>query len=518
MVNPSDEKGLADEQLLAEQFFDLYKGLDRAYGRFNIDKTIREEDSQKVKGRAITELGDYNVKLWNGHLSGKASVGVVPIQDDGTCWWGAIDIDEYPLDIYAIDEKVRALGLPLIVLRTKSGGAHLTCFVSEPVPCKLMRDKLYQFALVLGYAGVEIFPKQNMLASRQDVGNWLNMPYFRHWETDRYAVLKGKKLSALEFLDLARLVRIDEATLSNITIEVKGAFEDGPPCLQMITMNKIPPGTRNNTLFAIGVYARLKFEDDWEAKVDQMNADYVSPPLSSGEVQGIVKSLARKSYFYPCSKAPLISSCNKDLCRKRQYGIGQGDQDYLLNLGSLIKIATDPPIWIIDVEGVRIQLDTEDLMSQERFRKSCMMGINRLPPRIKNNEWDKILRDKLTTVELVDAPIESRTSGRISQYASQYLTMHPLASKKSELLMGRAWYEEETDTICFQGNALLRFLDVNGVRTEPRKIWSSLRDCGATHGNIVVNGTATPVWRLPAEMMPDIRSKIGAPDMPDNEF
>jgi len=513
MAKPSD-KDLTEEQLLADQFFDLYKGLDRAFGRFKITNTVR--DDNKVQGRATTEKGDYNVKLWSQHLNGNASLGVVPIQDDGTCWWGAIDIDEYPLDLNAIEEKVRALGLPLLTIRTKSGGAHLTMFLSEPVPCKEVRAKLYEFALAMGYGGVEIFPKQNMLANKNDVGNWLNMPYFEHRATERYGIFKGEKLSALQFIELARMIRIDHATMSAVQVDVKGAFEDGPPCLQMITRNKIPEGTRNNTLFAIGVYARLKFDDDWEEKVDEMNQRYITPPLGAKEVSLLVKSLGRKEYFYPCNKAPLISSCNKDLCRKRTFGIGQGDVEFTLNLGSLIKIATEPPIWIMDVDGVRVQLDTEDLMSQERFRRSCVMAINKLPPRVKANDWDKIVREKLETVELIEAPVESRAASRINQYAFQYLVQTPPARRKDDIILGRPWHDKESDMICFAGNSLLKYLDNNGIRTEPRKIWTSLRENGATHGTIKVKNTTVQVWRIPAELVPSV--KLELPDDDDMQF
>jgi hypothetical protein len=139
---------LNEEQQLANLFFDLYKGLDRAYGCFNLSNA--KTDVGKEKGRARTELGDYTAKLWSQHLAGTQGLGVVPIQDDGTCWWGAIDIDVYDLDLVELEKKVQKLNLPLLVLRTKSGGAHLTVYFSEPVRCKLVRGKLYEFAIALG--------------------------------------------------------------------------------------------------------------------------------------------------------------------------------------------------------------------------------------------------------------------------------------------------------------------------------------------------------------------------------
>ena len=40
--------------------------------------------------------------------------------------------------------------LPLIVCRSKSGGAHVFLFTSDYVSAKLMRDKLVQIRAVLG--------------------------------------------------------------------------------------------------------------------------------------------------------------------------------------------------------------------------------------------------------------------------------------------------------------------------------------------------------------------------------
>lgn len=503
----TSQSDVTEEQQLANLFFDLYKGLDRAFGCYNLSNAKTEVG--KEKGRARTELGDYTAKLWTQHLAGTQGLGVVPIQDDGTCWWGAIDIDVYDLDLVQLEQKVRKLNLPLLVLRTKSGGAHLAIFFNEPIKCKLVRGKLYEFAIALGYGGVEIFPKQSMLASKKDVGNWLNMPYFDHKLTTRHCIFKGKPIKALQFIELANKVKISEAQLKELEVSVEGGdFDDGPPCLQLISRSGAPEGTRNNTMFAVAVYCRNRWEDDWQNKVEDYNAKIMSPPLKSKEIQTIIRSAGRKEYYYPCTKAPLISNCNRELCRKRLYGIGQGEEEFNLNLGSLLKIETDPPMWIIDVEGVRVQLDTEDLMMQDRFRRACMMAVNRLPPAIKRNDWEKILREKLETVEMIEAPVESRVSSRISQYAHQFLMNTPPARVREELMVGRPWLDKETNMIQFRGNDLLRFLENQGLRHEPRRIWSSLRDNGTTHQQIKIRGNTLQVWCLPKSLVPDIELDV----------
>lgn len=501
------EKQPTEEERIANLFFDLYRGLDRAFGRYKIANTNRAEDG-KVQGRAETVKGQYAVSLWTAHLEGKQGLGVIPIQEDGTCWWGSIDIDEYPLDLVKLEQDIKHLNLPLIVIRTKSGGAHCACFFNEPLPAKLVRTKLYEFALALGYGGVEIFPKQIMLASKDDMGNWLNMPYFDMHQTSRYAIWKGEPLGVEGFLDIAYKIRLSEDDLRAVEVHLEGDFEDGPPCLQMICKSGVPEGTRNNTVFAMGVYAKKRFGDDWEEQLDEMNRKFVTPMLKAKEVQLIIKSLGRKEYFYPCNKAPLISHCNKDLCRKREFGIGQGMDEFSLNMGSLTKITTEPPIWIMDVEGVRVQLDTEDLMMQERFRKVCMSAINKLPPRIKGPEWEKIVREKLETVEIVEAPDEARRSGRINQHAHQYLANTPPGRSVEDLNVGKPFYDEVTDTILFNGNALIRYLENHGIKAEPRTIWASLRQIGADHGMHKTKRGSVAVWKLKAELVPDINMKV----------
>lgn len=505
---------LSDEQKLANIFHELYQGLDRAHGRYKLTGGFNE--AGKAQGRAETVNGPYTVALWLAHLMGQQGLGVIPIQDEGTCWWGAIDIDVYPLDLEKLEDDIRAKQLPLMVIRTKSGGAHCTMFMTEATPAKLVRSKLYEFALALGYPGVEIFPKQVMLASKADMGNWLNMPYFNYKETERYGLFKHQPLTAEQFVELAQKIRIAPEQLQDIEVALEGDFEDGPPCLQMICKSGVPEGTRNNTVFAMGVYSKMRYADDWEDQLHEMNRKFVTPMLKAQEVQLITKSLGRKEYFYPCNKAPLISHCNKDLCRKREFGIGQGADEFSLNMGSLTKITTDPPIWILDVEGVRLQLDTEDIMMQERFRKQCMMSINKLPPRIKAPDWEKLVREKLETVEILEAPEESRRSSRINQHAYQFIANTPVAKVLDEVRLGRPFLDKATDTILFHGDALIRYLENHGIKAEPRSIWASLRDTGAEFGAVMTSKGRLPVWKIKKELLPDINL-----DMPmdgDMEF
>lgn len=110
---------------VAERFQALFEGLHRAHGQYRInDASVGDK---KVSGRALTVLEPLTLDRWEDHLNGKLGVGSIPIRDDATCSWGAIDIDTYPLDISALEAKLKDMNLPLVPCRTKSGGANCTC-------------------------------------------------------------------------------------------------------------------------------------------------------------------------------------------------------------------------------------------------------------------------------------------------------------------------------------------------------------------------------------------------------
>ena len=481
---------------IAERFLNLFQGLHRAHGQYRIDPAATGEG--KVSGRAVTVLEPLTLEKWVDHLEGKLGVGSIPIRDDATCEWGAIDIDTYPLDLPALENKLKELDIPLVPCRTKSGGAHLYLFLNSPVSADKVRSYLMRFASALGHPGVEIFPKQTKLASQRDVGNWINMPYFAGEKTDRYALIGGKKASILQFLKRAEGIKeiLTEERISSLVIKETESFSDGPPCLQALSLNKVPQGTRNEGLFAMGVYARLKYGDDWESEVNSYNTQYVEPPLPYKEVAAVMKSLARKNYFYPCTKAPISGLCNKDLCKHREYGVGQGESDEpSITLGTLVKILSEPPTWIIDVDGVRLELNTEDLLSQEKFRKICMERINKLPDRIKPFKWEKMVKEKLENIEFIEAPPDASTDGRFMQLVESFCTGQAQARHQDELLAGKPWTSE--GRTYFRSADLARFLDQQHFRDLTNKEqWATLRRSGATHHQFNIKGKCVQCWAV----------------------
>lgn len=493
----------------AKRMSDLFRGLDRAHGRSVVGDKV-DPRKGKRNAKSWTVLEPVTLDLWKQHLAGEYGMGIIPITDDATAQWGAIDVDQYDMDLDTLVSKIEDLRLPMVVCRTKSGGAHVYLFLTEPASAQLVRSKLTDMAVAIGYPGVEVFPKQVSLAHERDVGSWLNMPYFGGDDSPRHAIVDGKALTISQFLDRAEKRRITPDQLLKLDPPVKSEFQDGPPCLQQLSTHGFPDGTRNNSLFNLGVYARLKWPDDWERKVEEYNHEYMDPPLNSGEVQATIKSLKRKAYRYRCDEPPICNACNRGLCLGRKFGVAGGgdDEPHDVQLGNLTKYTTDPPLYVLDVDGHRLELGTEELLDHSKFRKRCFEYLNKLPPRRKPATWDKVVQSMMANLEEVEAPADASPDGRVWQLLEDWCTQYGSAKSREELLMGKPWTEE--GQTYFRSADFQRFLDHQGIRDiKGRRLWGILRKHGAKHGEMNVSGRCVRYWSVPSFDLQD--AELSAP-------
>ncbi len=124
-----------------KEFREIFEGLTSAYGQY-IPSNVYSVNG-KQKGRPFTIKKPVTEELWIKHLDGKEpALGIIPINEKNLCRWGCIDIDQYDFNHKKFIKKIKQKNLPLVVCRSKSGGAHVFLFVSEWIPAALMRAKL----------------------------------------------------------------------------------------------------------------------------------------------------------------------------------------------------------------------------------------------------------------------------------------------------------------------------------------------------------------------------------------
>ena len=392
------------------KFKNIFEGLKIAYGQYQ--KGERSENG-KQQGKAFIVRKNVSDDLWENHLQGKGpALGIIPIREDNACRWGCIDIDSYNLDHSGLIQSIRHLNFPLIVCRSKSGGAHVFLFTKEFISAALMQNTLKKIAKVLGYEGSEIFPKQTeILVERGDTGNFLNLPYYNGTKGLRYAINdSGSSCTLEEFYDLYDVYACTEARVKEIKIEekkIEEAFPSGPPCLNKLASVGFGEGSRNNALFNIAVYYKQAHPDSWEDKIVEANLKYMEPKLSNSEVQQLIKSVNRKGYDkYRCKDAPINAVCQSGLCRTKRFGVGYGEEEMPV-LGNLTKYKSTPPQWFLDVSGTRIELKSEQLYSPPLFALACLDQANLVVPVPKPKDWKQyFLKPMMQNLQEVE-PLES---------------------------------------------------------------------------------------------------------------
>jgi hypothetical protein len=478
---------------LYKSFFNLFKGLPRAYGLVELGEV---DGRNKRKGSFRTMREPYVDTLWKNHLEGRQSFGVVPILDDGTCYFGAIDIDIYKdLNPEAFEKQIIDNKLPLVPCFTKSGGLHLYIFFENAASADKVRKFLSEITVFLNIPKAEVFPKQSRLASYEDTGNWLNMPYFGK---TRKGFFQGKELSATDFITFAKAKRLlDETSLEQYIVQSNTSIIEGPPCLEAMERNSIPEGGRNVALFNFATYLKKSSPDSWEEKLEKINMENTDKPLPAEEILNIIKSQRKKEYAYQCDKSPLSDFCNRSICSKRKFGVCSNKNDPGITINTIVKIDTDPPTWIVDVDGIRISLDkTDDLKNQEGMRTRCMEKLNKLPTKIKQHEWDIIINEALEKrLEIVEAPEDASSLGQIKIMVDRFLEENKHSEDKDALLEGTPYFEN--GAIYFRSTDLSSWLQKEKFTVHSHKLYALLRTLGCECGAYNIKGKLVRWWSLP---------------------
>lgn len=485
---------------LAERMHALFRGHEGAHGTYKREDRSHGRDKVEIKRTAQTLREPPSPVLWEQHLQGDRPLGIVPISEAGMCLWGAIDVDQYNLSHKDIAAQIEKLGYPMVVCRSKSGGAHLFTFFSEPILAADLIAKLREIAAVLGYGDSEIFPKQTEVkGERGDIGNWLNMPYFDAEKGDRYAVTSGGRGLSLErFLEWSEKIRQHPNSFLSLKTKLvlDDELRDGPPCLQYLAGTGVSEGGRNNALFAFGVLAKRKYPDNWEPVIEQWNHKFIKPPLSSEEMQTVIRSLRKKNYSYKCKDTPLCNHCDAQACRLRPHGVGQGSAP---DISTISILDTEPPLFFVTLSsGSTVECSSDDLLSARAFQRAALDQLKTLLPLYKQDAWLGKVGICLDSATRIEAPRESGVTGAFHALLEQFCTDRYAAKEREEILLGKPWHDEENGVYWFRLHDLEEHLNKLKFRELARnQITQRIRAMGGTHKFFNLRGKGVNVWSLP---------------------
>jgi hypothetical protein len=487
---------------MLERFKEIFAGYDKAYGYTELKGNISEKGKHEAKSFTKREIvTDF---LWNRHLKGdEPSLGIFPIREDNKCKWGCIDVDVYPFDHKELINKINEKKLPLIVFKSKSGGAHAFLFTKEFVPASLIREKLKKMASVLGHAKREIYPKQDYVRfDRNDLPSWLNVPYHGGDNTTRYALdNNGEKLTLEAFYKVYDQKVVSEKQLIQEAIIQSDAKDDNdllkgaPPCLVTLLKDGISEGGRNEMMYNVGVYLKKRYANEWQSKIFVYNEQFMKPPLTPSEMKGLEKSLSNKEYRYKCKQEPIVSFCESKICGSREFGVG--DDAPVPEINKIKLFESYPPIYIVEFDGKPVEVDEQTLHDPEKFSIACMgqLGSPLLP--IGKLPWRKLLRKLMgPNMEIIkDVPQSSRLDVQLRDLMNDFI--HRAPGKKIEDIRKEQAYSENGTTY-FTYTGFWKYLTRTKSWTIPKhKTQKLLMDIfGAKEKNTKIGKTTTRFFEI----------------------
>ena len=490
---------------LLNAFKSLFKGNSNAYG-VHIPEPSGDV-AGKQKGRSYTKTEPIPSDAYLRHLKGECSIGIVPINEESCVYFSAIDVDVYPLDPLVYLKIVNNYSLPLVGFRSKSGGLHLFCFYSEPTKAAYAHKAMNYYRQLLGLPEkTELFPKQTTLHSN-NVGNWINLPYFNAEHTTRYAYdLQGQPLRIDKALDLCQRKQTTYKAIMDGLERLP--MHSAPPCLQTVYITGAATEeshNRNKYLFNVGVYLKARFGEEFEEKLKQVNAG-LPQPLSEAELQSTVINTHKKgSYTYQCGEAYLQQYCDRAICSEREFGRGSSSvSDFTFE--KLTQIVANPPYYKWVVNGIEMVFYSEaDLRKQDKFTYYCMRHLHKCPHKLKDNVWVGILNKAFADMEIVDASEDGNEFSEESQARNlieKFLTHRGVIRELSKLSIGAVCSDD--DYYYFRSIDLIQFLEqeTHGRVAEPNKLYATIKQFGAKMVTLEVdNGSSIKVWKVKKESL-----------------
>jgi hypothetical protein len=487
----------------------------------------------EIRSTALTLRRAVTVELWKDHIEGKRPLGIIPIDENDMCSWGSIDVDDYTNNLFGLVERVEKLILPLLPCRSKSGGLHLFMFLENPAPAGHVQDALKYIAAQLGISDSEIFPKQTkVLTDRGDMGSWMVMPYygdtFGGKLQDQVGLRKtGAELTAEQFIDAARryLVKPEllqqwqgaPATPKNRSVAVDGnyiepaiPFGDGPVCLELLAQQKVSPGGQNNALLNMGIYYKRIDPVNWKKRLEAANSGFLNPPGSSEGLLSVTRSLDKKDYNYTCKAAPICNHCNSSLCRTRKFGVG-AESDFP-TITSLSKLDIDPPLWFADIDGRRLELNTDNLYLYNNFVKVCF-SQGMVFSMMKQTQWVDILRPLVANSTTLDAPPEIGLFGQFKEMLEEFCTNRQKGRDAEDVLAGRPWEDAETTRHYFRIRDFQTFLIRGGVKDFTRgQMTTRIKQLGGGCQDRKIKKVHVNLWYVPSAIF-EGRESIDTPEL-----
>jgi hypothetical protein len=470
---------------------DLFRSNQRGYGLGEFDGAKFNEDKNKwIPGHVRWVWGVTIQDQWSDHLSGVRLLGQGVLCDDNKVWYACLDIDIYEIDYLEEMNKIRKSGLPLVVFRTKSGGLRIVVLFSEAIEAELVISRMRRVAASLGYAGCEIFPKQtSLIVEKDDCPSWIYVPFGGTHEmfseqgcmtdngnlmelADAVQHMKDMRISKSKFMEM--FAAEDAAKTNGKTngkkhpkgawvqeesyeVTLNTMFCDGPPCLWTIVHMKCRE-MQNNFLLNVLGFLKKKYPENWDKALEWVNYNVLQPVGDRERLHEMISRLRSQQYEYQCHDQPICAHCNPHACRRMPYGVGtsgNGVDHFELGLTIIERV---PAIIIANFGDTRIEMNSHDILNQQKYRERCMDHSITPPMPRKKEEWDRMVMHCFDVAPRIPPSQIMRTNAAEIEFLSQWLSiLVPNFMRVGEKSDDIARVNTEEKRIYFKPKKLMRY-------------------------------------------------------------
>ena len=527
---------------MIDKFINIFEGLSSAYGQFRKDNNRL---AVKVEGKSFIEKKPVTKELWQNHLNGTGpNLGVFPLTREGTCKWGAIDIDVNNFDYEDLLNRIRKQKLPLIMFRSKSGRAHVYMFMKDFTPAQEVQTVMKKFAGKLGLADKldRVYPMQTSL-SKNDFGSWLNMPYYNQEETSTCAYKDNFDGATIEeFFEMYdKYVQTDlsqhlvEEVKQNIKKPKEKTLEDFLlPCTKnclKLNNNKIPDENRNDFLLHMYTWSMRAVEKgvkkipeyskmDAETLLKYFNQEYMARPVEEKEIQNTIFKSKDKEYKYLCKKPTITKYCDSSACTRHLCGITPLDAEKLVKatqaLGKITRYLSEPPIFFesVDVKNengsgykrIRIEMQGEDIINKQKWlNKLANQGYF---PHIslheqKSSDFLVMQYERLENCLNEAADEEASEDFEFKSIIYSFVNKMTVSYNKEDLLKNACYVNKDTHELDFKLPSLMEYLKSNHIKIPAnqltlklKKIMGAKKINGTVYDEVLDKQRSYPTWRF----------------------
>ena len=226
--------------------------------------------------------------------------------------------------------------------------------------------------------------------------------------------------------------------------------------------------------------------NNWKEKISWFHENYIVGDLDQREIDIIKNQHEKKDWGWKCNDVPMCNVCDKQLCKTRQFGIGNSVM--FPELSDLQEIQLEEPYYYLNIDGKRLKLPSAKYLRQQPlFEEACIAGIGIFPPTMKIKDWKVLVNQLLGTREIIPPPKGTSKKDQLQNHLEEFCTNRTSTTvEKDDIKKGAVFTDEGKHYFLFD-SFFYGFLQRRRWDVKFQETSQMLREhCGCTTERIIL--------------------------------